>query len=107
MEVQSVSEIEHLHRIETFISSMSDLDPLLTAIVQETSDSLAAASASLALYDKESDDLYFYTARRAQEERRYETDLRGIRMDMGRPIIELIILVLTRRIPPDTQQYRM
>lgn len=80
-------EIEHLYRIEKFLETMSDLDSLLEAIIRECASALDAASSSLALYDAETDELYFYVVGGEDEERDFEQRLKSFRMKMGAGIM--------------------
>jgi signal transduction histidine kinase len=76
-------DIEHLYRIEKFMESITDFDRLLEAIIRESANALAAESASLALYDEDADELYFYVVRGKPSERDFEVQLKNIRVKMG------------------------
>lgn len=80
-------EIEHLYRIEKFMASMSDMDRLLEVIIREGRAATDAESCSLALYDENSDELYFYTAMGEEGEGEVERKLKCIRMKMGAGIV--------------------
>lgn len=76
-------DIEHLYRIEKFMESITDFDRLLEAIIRESANALAAESASLALYDEDTDELYFYVVRGKPSERDFELQLKSIRIKKG------------------------
>ncbi|MBM3239769.1 GAF domain-containing protein [Candidatus Poribacteria bacterium] len=87
MEENPESEIEHLYRIEKFMESMTDMDRLLEVIIREGRAVTAAESCSLALYDENSDELYFYVAIGEGGEQEVERKLKCIRMKMGVGIV--------------------
>jgi signal transduction histidine kinase len=76
-------DIEHLYRIEKFMESITDFDRLLEAIIRESANALAAESASLALYDEDTDELYFYVVRGKPSERDFELQLKSVRIKKG------------------------
>jgi len=81
------SEIEHLYRIEKFMESMTDMEELLEVIISEARAATNAESCSLALYDEENDELYFYTAVGERGKGEVERKLKCIRMKMGTGIV--------------------
>ena len=83
MEDRSESGIEYLYRIEKFMGSLSDMDRLLEVIISEARTATDAESCSLALYDENSDELYFYTAMGEEGEGEVERKLKCIRVEMG------------------------
>jgi signal transduction histidine kinase len=87
MDERLESEIEHLYRIERFMESMSDMDRLLEVIISEGRAATDAESCSLALYDENSDELYFYAAMGEKGEGEVERKLKCIRMKMGTGIV--------------------
>lgn len=76
-------QIEHLYRIEKFLETISDLDRLLEAIIRESASALNAESSSLALYDADNNELYFFVVRGSSEERAFEHTLKSVRLKMG------------------------
>jgi signal transduction protein with GAF and PtsI domain len=80
-------EADPLYRIEKFMASMTDLDGLLVIIMREATVATDTESCSLALYDENTDELYFYVARGGKEEREFERKLRFIRMKMGSGVV--------------------
>ena len=87
MEGDLQADIEHLYRIERFLGSMSDLNSLLTAIMSEAAAAVDAESASLALYDEVTNELYFYVAKGGEEERDFERKLTQFRLPMGTGVL--------------------
>ena len=81
------NEIEALYRIDKFMESMSDMNKLLEVIISEGRAITDAESSSLALYDEDSDELYFYTAVGEKGEGEVERKLKCIRLKMGLGII--------------------
>ena len=69
------------------MESGSDLDALLPVIMRETTLATGAESCSLALYDREQDQLQFCVARGDEEEREFERKLTMISIPMGAGII--------------------
>ena len=81
------TELDHFFRIEKFMGSMSDIDKLLEVIIGEASAATHAESCSLALYDENSDELYFYVAKGEGGESEIERKLKCIRLPMGAGIL--------------------
>jgi len=81
------SGIESLYRIDKFMGSMTDMEKLLQVIITEACSATDAESCSLALYDAETDDLYFYVALGEGGEGEVEKKLKCIRLKMGSGII--------------------
>lgn len=82
-----VSEIEHFYRIEKFIESITNMDKLLEVIISEGCAATNAESCSLALYDENTNDLYFNVARGMKGEGEVERKIECIRMKMGLGIV--------------------
>ena len=87
MGVEHQFEVDPLYRIEKFMASMTDLDSLLVVIMREAAVATDAESCSLALYDENTDELYFYIARGEKEEREFERRLRYVRIKMGSGVV--------------------
>lgn len=83
MSTDGITGIDHLVRIEKFLESMADLDSLLAAVIHESATALDAESASLALYDEATDELYFYVVGEADDQTDVAERLKSFRMKMG------------------------
>ena len=81
------TELDHFFRIEKFMGTLSDIDRLLEVIISEASAATHAESCSLALYDENTDELYFYVAQGEEGEREVERKLKCIRLPMGAGIL--------------------
>lgn len=81
-------QLEQLYRIEKFIASLDDFDRLLETIIHESAAALDAESASLALYDEASDDLYFFVVDGdGPREDSVATRLKQVRLPMGQGVL--------------------
>lgn len=70
------------------METVSDLDALLSLIMQETTLATGAESCSLALYDEKTKELCFFVARGSKEnERDFERKLRELRLPMDTGVI--------------------
>ena len=87
MEGCVASEIDHLYHVEKFMESVTDLDQLLEAIINESSLALNTESSSLALYDEEDNELHFFVARGSGQEKDFEKKLAKIHIKMNSGVI--------------------
>lgn len=79
--------LQALYRIEKFLSSISDLDSLLHAIIKEVAGVSGAESASIGLYDELTNELYFYMAGGSSDQKQFERKLECVRLKMGEGVI--------------------
>ncbi len=84
---ETEAHLQTLYRIDKFLSSISDLDSLLLAIIKEGAAVTGAESASIGLYDSLTNDLYFYIAGGSADQTDFEQKLECVRLKMGEGVI--------------------
>ena len=84
---ETEAHLQTLYRIDKFLSSISDLDTLLHAIIKEGAAVTGAESASIGLYDELTNDLYFYIAGGSADHKDFEQKLECVRLKMGEGVI--------------------
>ncbi len=84
---ETEAHLQTLYRIDKFLSSISDLDSLLLAIIKEGAAVTGAESASIGLYDELTNDLYFFIAGGSAEQKDFEHKLECVRLKMGEGVI--------------------
>ncbi len=85
--IETEAHLQTLYRIDKFLSSISDLDSLLLAIIKEGAAVTGAESASIGLCDELKNELYFYVAGGSTGRQGFEQKLECVRLKMGEGVI--------------------